>query len=53
VLTFNNESDLVSVGISHWEARICYRSFLQMSSRSLSVIRLNMEFGDSEYYEVE
>jgi hypothetical protein len=46
VLTFNNESNLVSVGIWQWMIRICYRSFLHISSRSLKVIRSTLDFAD-------
>jgi hypothetical protein len=46
VLTFNNESNLVSLVPLEWKPGTRYRSFLQISSGSLKVIRSNLEFAE-------
>jgi hypothetical protein len=46
VLTFGHESNLERVFVSRAKKRTFNRSFLQISSRSLKVIRTNQEFAD-------
>jgi hypothetical protein len=47
LLTFTYESNLVSLDPSEQRPLTLYRSFVHLSSRSLSAIRANLEFTDS------
>jgi hypothetical protein len=49
VSTFNEESNFVSLGCLKLQTGTCHRSFLQISSRSLSAIPSNLKFDDSRF----